>query len=76
MTSHIVPQLEKQLTTLLGQVRQPLTSVNETLYLKLQHDEERSDKMVETLKEKLLAVEEAAAVQRSFQRTATPVASM
>lgn len=39
MTNVIMPELEKELKTMLGKVKEPITSVNKVLYEKLVNEE-------------------------------------
>ena len=46
MVNAIMPELEKELKTMLNKVKDPITSVNKVLYEKLVNEEQRSDYMV------------------------------
>ena len=52
MQKEIVPEMERILKGMLGQVREPLGAVNKALYEKLVHEETRSDLMVQTMQDK------------------------
>lgn len=43
MTKEIVPELEKIIKSMLSQIKEPLTNVNNALFEKLQYEEKRSD---------------------------------
>ena len=53
MQNVIMPELEKELKTMLNKVKEPITSVNKVLYEKLVNEEQRSDYMVQTFEQKL-----------------------
>ena len=48
MVNVIMPELEKELKSMLTKVKEPITSVNKVLYEKLVNEEQRSDYMVQT----------------------------
>ena len=57
MQNVIMPELEKELKTMLNKVKEPITSVNKVLYEKLVNEEQRSDYMVQTFEQKLQMVQ-------------------
>ena len=57
MVNAIMPELEKELKSMLNKVKDPITSVNKVLYEKLVNEEQRSDYMVQTFEQKLQMVQ-------------------
>ena len=57
MVNAIMPELEKELKSMLNKVKDPIASVNKVLYEKLVNEEQRSDYMVQTFEQKLQMVQ-------------------
>ena len=58
MVNAIMPELEKELKSMLNKVKDPIASVNKVLYEKLVNEEQRSDYMVQTFEQKLQMVQQ------------------
>ena len=47
MNQHIMPELERELKSMLSKVKEPVASVNKILFEKLVNEEQKSDHMVQ-----------------------------
>lgn len=48
-----MPELERELKTMLSKVREPITNLNKIFFEKLINEEQKSDQMVQIFEQKL-----------------------